>query len=283
MMPKDSRIARRAVLPSQLNRATGSIQLQAKGAARQISGAKPRQGRAQQCALLRILPPALLRNGRQQRGIATASVRKFLGKPAPEARPADSLENRSSRGNSACNSSITCLISKWANDTRRKLSWQLEIVKKIAVSARAACTRATSSSISCDNSGGMDGANSSTSATSTKISGSPGSAEWKAKQRRSSARRRRRSAQPSISCTASYAISFSSTAAGHCQSIRSSSRKPRLNYDAIGCLRSASSGSNSGSSCRCAVISLRIAISVPVPAGAMFIRRNNSWRGGSAA
>ena len=52
------------------------------------------------------------------------------------------------------------------------------------------------------------------SATSMKMIGSSGSCGWKkAKQRRSASRRRRRSRQPWIACTASYWISFSSTIA----------------------------------------------------------------------
>ena len=67
-----------------------------------------------------------------------------------------------------------------------------------------AALRAAASSVSCDNRGVTAVASPSTKATSTKMSGSPGSAGWKkAKQRRSGASRRRRSSQPLISCTAS--------------------------------------------------------------------------------
>ena len=53
-------------------------------------------------------------------------------------------------------------------------------------------------------------------------------------------RRRRRSRQPCIACTASYSISFSSTIAEVRQSMRSRRRKPRLNHSRSRCSRSAS-------------------------------------------
>src|SRR5438445_6220841 len=120
------------------------------------------------------------------------------------------------------------------------------------------------------------------SATSMKMIGSSGSCGWKkAKQRRSDSRRRRRSRQPWIACTASYWMSFSSTRAEVRQSMRSRRRKPRLNQERSRCIRSRSMARQCGcvsspfSSC------LRISTSAAVPPGAMLSRRNSSWRAGS--
>ena len=86
-----------------------------------------------------------------------------------------------------------------------------------------------------------------------------------------------------ISCTASYSISFSRIAAGVRQSMRRSSRKPRLNHELSRCVRSWSTTA----SCGCSLASPPAArfasrTSAAVPPGAMFMRRKTSWRGGSA-
>src|SRR6266404_4908796 len=71
---------------------------------RQVGRTKPQQGCAQRFALLWIVPPAVARELRQQRGTG------------------DSVENRLSCGNSACSSSTTCLIRKLPNETPRSPS-----------------------------------------------------------------------------------------------------------------------------------------------------------------
>src|SRR5438445_3179282 len=119
-------------------------------------------------------------------------------------------------------------------------------------------------------------------ATSMKMIGSSGSCGWKkAKQRRSDSRRRRRSRQPWIACTASYWISFSSTRAEVRQSMRSRRRKPRLNQERSRCIRSRSMARQCG--CVSSPVSsrLRISTSAAVPPEAMLSRRNSSWRAGS--
>ena len=116
-------------------------------------------------------------------------------------------------------------------------------------------------------------------AISTKISGSSTSEGWKkAKQRRSAgSRRRRRSSQPWISCTASYWMIFSRMAAGVCQSMRRRTRKPRLNHDASRCIRSRSTEASAGSPMLSR--SRRMATIWAVAPGARLSRRKNSWRG----
>src|SRR5207244_1420204 len=119
-------------------------------------------------------------------------------------------------------------------------------------------------------------------ATSMKMIGSSGSCGWKkAKQRRSDSRRRRRSREPWIACTASYWISFSSTRAEVRQSMRSRRRKPRLNQERSRCIRSRSMARQCG--CVSSPVSsrLRISTSAAVPPEAMLSRRNSSWRAGS--
>jgi hypothetical protein len=121
-------------------------------------------------------------------------------------------------------------------------------------------------------------------ATSMKISGSFGICGWKnAKQRRSESSRRRRSGQPWIACTASYSISFSSTIADVCQSIRSSLRNPRLNHDRSRCIRSWSMTFQCGCVAMPCSTRRRISTSAAVAPGAMFNRLNNSCRKGSTA
>src|SRR5260221_8564094 len=53
---------------------------------RQVYRTKPHQGCAQRFALLWIVPPAVARELRQQRGIGVAFLCKLLREPAPEAR-----------------------------------------------------------------------------------------------------------------------------------------------------------------------------------------------------
>src|SRR5882724_12058703 len=57
-----------------------------RGLPRQVTGAKPQQGRAQLLALRRAIPPAVAFKFGQQRGIGIASVRKPLHQPAPKPR-----------------------------------------------------------------------------------------------------------------------------------------------------------------------------------------------------
>src|SRR6476620_4626361 len=76
---------------------------------------------------------------------------------------------------------------------------------------------------------------------------------------------------------------FSSTLAGLDQSIRRSTRKPRLNQDEKRCARSLSTRRRSGFSRASFRRSARSFTSVRVPVGARLRRRNSSWRLGSEA
>ncbi len=121
-------------------------------------------------------------------------------------------------------------------------------------------------------------------ATSTKISGSAGSCGWKkAKQRRSGCKRRRKSSQPSISCTASCWMSFSSSCAGEFQSTRAICRNPGLNQLDSKCRKSASTACNSGLPARRGNNAWRIETMLAVPPGERLMRRRSSCRGGSTS
>ena len=83
-------------------------------------------------------------------------------------------------------------------------------------------------------------------------------------------------------CTASYSMIFSSTRAGVRQSMRWSSRKPRLNQERRMWTKSSSTGLSSGCRRIASSRAARIETRSCVPSGAVFIRRRSSWRRGSA-
>src|SRR5271165_3185695 len=76
---------------------------------------------------------------------------------------------------------------------------------------------------------------------------------------------------------------FSSTVAGVAQSIRRSTRKPRLNQAANRWRKSVSIGASSGRRVMASRSCSRICTSATVPCGARFSRRNSSCRRGSVA
>ena len=76
---------------------------------------------------------------------------------------------------------------------------------------------------------------------------------------------------------------FSSTIAGVDQSMRRSTRKPRLNQDENRCTKSWSTGDRSSRCTSASIRSSRIETSAAVPPGARLSRRKSSWRRGSAA
>ena len=86
---------------------------------------------------------------------------------------------------------------------------------------------------------------------------------------------------PWIAWTASYLKSVSRVAADVFQSIRFSTKKPRLNQDRSRCCMSASTARSSGCSGRQRSKSPRMARIAAVPSGARLIRRMSSCRGGS--
>ena len=95
--------------------------------------------------------------------------------------------------------------------------------------------------------------------------------------------RRRRSFQSRISWTASYLMIFSRIAAGVDQSIRRSTRKPRLNQDENRWTKSSSSALRSSRRSSASSNCSRMRTSATVPPGARLRRRNSSCRRGSEA
>ncbi len=95
--------------------------------------------------------------------------------------------------------------------------------------------------------------------------------------------RRRRSSHERMRCTASYLMIFSRIIAGVAQSIRRSTRKPRLNQDENRWTKSASTAFRSSRRPIASRSCSRMRTSAAVPPGARLSRRNSSCRRGSAA